>query len=174
MLRWSSALALVVLCSACSSDGDDSSSGTPTTGTGAPAPALTVTSTAFADGAPIPERYSCDGANEIPPIAWSGVPENAHSVALVVDDPDAPREGGFLHWAVVGLPREGAVPPVPAGARQLENSAGQAGWTGPCPPPGNPHHYVFTVYALGGPADTVDEIRDAAVARGTLTGTYQR
>ena len=106
-------------------------------------------------------------------------------VALVVDDPDAPR-GTFVHWVVVGLDptrarlAEGA---VPAGARQLPNSAGSAAYTGPCPPGGPAHHYRFTVYALGrspevaGDADpeaAVQAIEAAATARGRLVGTFGR
>jgi Raf kinase inhibitor-like YbhB/YbcL family protein len=106
-------------------------------------------------------------------------------VALVVDDPDAPR-GTFVHWVVTGLDpadgrlAEGAVPP---GARQLPNSAGKAAWTGPCPPGGPAHHYRFTVYALqrppevagdADPEQAVEAIEAAASARGRLVGTFGR
>jgi Raf kinase inhibitor-like YbhB/YbcL family protein len=146
---------------------------------------ITVSSTAFADGAAIPQRFTCTGENLSPPLRWSGVPEGTAGVALVVDDPDAPR-GTFVHWVVVGLDpateglAEGA---VPAGARQLPNSAGDAAWTGPCPPGGSAHHYRFTVYALArepevaGDADpkaAVEAIEAAATARGRLVGTFGR
>jgi Raf kinase inhibitor-like YbhB/YbcL family protein len=135
---------------------------------------IEVTCTAFDDNDPIPEQYTCDGANDIPPITWRGVPAQATAVALVVNDPDAPRPGGFLHWAVLDLPTEGSLPPVPDGARQLPNGAGQPKWTGPCPPAGPAHHYEFTIHALGKAADSFDDIDDATLATGTLTGTYQR
>jgi hypothetical protein len=146
---------------------------------------ITVSSAAFADGAAIPERFTCAGENVSPPLRWSGVPEGTAGVALVVDDPDAPR-GTFVHWVVVGLDPategldEGA---VPAGARQLPNSAGDAAWTGPCPPGGAAHHYRFTVYALArepevagdpDPGAAVEAIEAAATARGRLVGTFSR
>jgi Raf kinase inhibitor-like YbhB/YbcL family protein len=146
---------------------------------------ITVSSTAFADGAAIPQRFTCTGENVSPPLRWSGVPEGTAGVALVVDDPDAPR-GTFVHWVVVGLDpgtdglAEGA---VPAGARQLPNSAGDAAWAGPCPPGGPAHHYRFTVYALAhepevagnaDPAAAVEAIEAAASVRGRLVGTFSR
>ena len=146
---------------------------------------INVSSAAFADGAAIPRRFTCTGENLSPPLRWSGVPEGTAGVALVVDDPDAPR-GTFVHWLVVGLDpaseglAEGA---VPAGARQLPNSSGDAAWTGPCPPGGPAHHYRFTVYALreqpgvAGDADpgaAVEAIEAAASARGRLVGTFGR
>jgi Raf kinase inhibitor-like YbhB/YbcL family protein len=180
---WSSALLLLVTLAACGSDDDSAedapaTTAAPTTAT-VPGPASTeisVISSAFADGEPIPQQYTCDGANDIPPIAWTGVPAQATSVALVVNDPDAPRPGGFLHWLVVDLPvGDGAVPPVPDDARQLPNGAGNREWTGPCPPSGV-HHYEFSVYALAEPpaAETPDAIKEAAIAEGTLVGTYTR
>jgi Raf kinase inhibitor-like YbhB/YbcL family protein len=146
---------------------------------------INVSSSAFDDGAAIPRRYTCEGENVSPPLAWSGVAAGTAEVALVVDDPDAPR-GTYVHWVVVGLDpgltrlAEGAVPP---GARQLPNSAGSAAWTGPCPPPGPAHHYRFTVYALQRPPEVagdadpeaaVQAIEAAATARGRLVGTFGR
>jgi Raf kinase inhibitor-like YbhB/YbcL family protein len=106
-------------------------------------------------------------------------------VALVVDDPDAPR-GTYVHWVVTGLdPADGrlAEGTVPPGARQLPNSAGSAAWTGPCPPSGPAHHYRFTVYALQRPPEVADDadpeqaveaIEAAATARGRLVATFGR
>jgi Raf kinase inhibitor-like YbhB/YbcL family protein len=146
---------------------------------------IRVSSAAFADGAAIPPRFTCKGENVSPPLRWSGVPEGTAGIALVVDDPDAPR-GTFVHWVLTGLDpasdglAEGA---VPAGARQLPNSDKKAGWTGPCPPGGPAHHYRFTVYALrqqpevAGDADpeaAVGAIEAAATARGRLVGTFGR
>ena len=104
----------------------------------------------FAAGGAIPRRFTCVGENVSPPLDWLGVPAGTVEVAVVVDDPDAPR-GTYVHWVAVGIDpahtelAEGALPP---GARQGRNSAGKAAYSGPCPPGGPPHHYRFTVYAL--------------------------
>jgi Raf kinase inhibitor-like YbhB/YbcL family protein len=146
----------------------------------APGP-IAVTSPAFADGAEIPQQYTCHGAGTSPPLEWTGVPPGSASIAVVVDDPDAPS-GTFVHWVLVGLPAdqghlaEGA---VPSGAHQARNSGGGLGWTPPCPPSGT-HHYRFTVYAMGREPDVPDDaapdaavraVEQAAIAQGTLTGT---
>lgn len=143
---------------------------------------IKVTSSAFAEGAPIPPRFSCRGANEPPPLRWTGVPPSAAQVALVVDDPDAPH-GTFVHWVVFALPAQTTGldgGQLPAGARQARNSAGDASYTGPCPPSGT-HHYRFTVYALNAPVDMpagagMDEVLEAidqhTVAKGRLAGTF--
>ena len=139
----------------------------------------------FSDGAAIPIRYSCDGDNVSPALTWSGVPAGTASLALVVDDPDAPG-GTYVHWVLFAVPpsvtslAEGA---VAAGARQARNSAGHSRYDGPCPPRGKPHHYRFKVYALSeqlsaeNGADTGDVLRSiekAAIARGQVTGTFAR
>jgi Raf kinase inhibitor-like YbhB/YbcL family protein len=143
---------------------------------------ITVTSSAFTPGGPVPERYSCRGADTSPPLSWSGVPSAAAALALVVDDPDAPA-GTYRHWLVVDIPPTVTGAPAgqpPPGGRQLRNSAGHAGYDGPCPPSGT-HHYRFTVYALShrlNLADTVSldqtlqAIDAATTARGQLTGTF--
>jgi Raf kinase inhibitor-like YbhB/YbcL family protein len=145
---------------------------------------IRVTSEAFDDGGTIPTRYTCDGRNISPPIAWTGA--EGESTALVVTDPDAPG-GEFVHWIVYlarrgGRFEEGA---LTRGAREGTNSFGQTGYGGPCPPEGDPpHHYRFTVYALpkgfshpagdADPSDAVADIRSAAVAFGVLSATYGR
>ena len=118
----------------------------------APAPssaaAITVRSPAFAAGAKIPARFSCRGSNTPVPLSWAGIPPGAGSVAMIMDDPDAPG-GTFTHWVVFNLPASSdgiADGRVPAGAAQAQNGRGQASYTGPCPPSGT-HHYRFTVYA---------------------------
>jgi Raf kinase inhibitor-like YbhB/YbcL family protein len=147
---------------------------------------ITVRSPAFDDGAPIPAEFSCDGDDVSPPLSWEGVPADAVELALVVDDPDA-RDGPYVHWVLFGLdPASSGLDKaeVPAGARQAKNSAGGAEYKGPCPPGGDEAHtYRFTVYALGegitvgdgaGTGDALAAVSDAAVAKGTLTGTFER
>ncbi len=119
-----------------------------------------------------------------PPLAWDGVPAEARAVALIVDDPDAPR-GTFVHWVLLDLdPASGSLAEdsVPAGARQAVNSAGKAAYFGPCPPHGT-HHYRFTVHALSAPTGleagagverALAAIAGASIAQGRLTGTYAR
>jgi Raf kinase inhibitor-like YbhB/YbcL family protein len=145
--------------------------GTATTG------AITVQSSAFVEGATIPEAFTCRGAGGAPPLTWSGVPDGAASLALVVSDPDAPG-GTWVHWVVYDLPpSDGGLPTaqVPSGAHEADNSGGSSGWAPPCPPSGT-HHYLFTVHALDQPVsgastqDLLDEIGRHAVTSGTLTG----
>jgi Raf kinase inhibitor-like YbhB/YbcL family protein len=172
-------LSVTVLLALAACGSDDTSS--PAT-VDAPA-TIEVTSTAFGEGDPIPEQYTCDGDEVAPPLAWSGVPADAAAVALVVDDPDAPS-GTFTHWVVLDIPVKVTSSPedgTPGGA-EAENSAGDASYAGPCPPSGT-HHYRFTVVALdtetglaaGAPlGDALAAVDQHAVARGTLTGTYAR
>jgi|SRR5262245_11870810 len=141
-----------------------------------PLPAMAVTSTAFAEGQPIPKKYACKdrgGDNLSPPLAWSNVPSGTTSVAVVVTDPDA---DDYVHWVLVDVPPAAmslTEAQVPAGVRNVRE------WTGPCPRSGL-HHYVFTVYAVGraiptdvtDPADVITAVRDAAIGRGELTGTF--
>jgi hypothetical protein len=143
---------------------------------------ITVSSPAFREGHPIPARFTCDGEGGYPPLAWHGVPADAAALALVVDDPDAPRRT-FVHWVVLDLPVETVgldEHGVPAGAVQARNSAGHASYFAPCPPSGR-HHYRFTVYALGkrtglhdgAPLDqALRAVESSATAQGRLVGTY--
>ena len=109
------------------------------------APKLVLMSTAFPAGGMIPARFTCDGANSIVPLRWSGAPVGTKSFALIVDDPDA-GSGTFLHRIAWGIPARAK---GLAGRAPVEgaNGAGQVGWTGPCPPSGT-HRYVFLLYAL--------------------------
>jgi len=145
---------------------------------------ITVDSPDITDGGPIPARYTCDGQGVSPPLRWSGVPSDAAALALVVDDPDAPR-GTYTHWVVVDI--DPAVKSIargqsPPGAQQIVNSAGRASYMGPCPPSGV-HHYRFTVYTLSrrlalppraSLQSALDAIVAAATAQGRLIGTYRR
>jgi phosphatidylethanolamine-binding protein (PEBP) family uncharacterized protein len=134
--------------------------------------AFSLTSTAFEDGAAIPRLYSCEGEDLSPPLAWSEAPEDAKSLALIVDDPDAPS-GTFLHWLAWGIdPRSGGL---------LD---GESGYRGPCPPPGHgPHRYFFRLYALDqqldlAPGASREELEGAmqghVLAGAELVGTYER
>src|SRR5690606_3351890 len=151
--------------------------------------ALQVMSDAFAEDQQIPSIYTCDGRNISPPLRWSGVPAEAQTLALVVDDPDAPS-GLFTHWRVYDLPPGATGLPegvpqqetVDGGGRQGRNDFGRIGYGGPCPPSGS-HRYVFTVYALDAPLDlppgaTRRQLFDAMdghiIAEGRLIGRYQR
>lgn len=149
-------------------------------GTAAP---LTLTSAAFDNGGAIPVHYTCDGSGTSPPFAWGSVPQGTVELVLTVTDPDA---NGFVHWVVAGLDATvQAIPEgtVPNGVVQAQNSAGTVGWTGPCPPKGAPHHYVFNLYALTQhPAvtpgmnaqDAIKAIDATPGVLATITGTYQR
>jgi Raf kinase inhibitor-like YbhB/YbcL family protein len=118
---------------------------------------LTITSPAFGADGPIPRAHTCDGADQSPPLVWSGVPDGTRQLALIVDDPDAPGRT-FVHWVLyalppkttglpAGMPRDGTLV-KPVAAVQGMNDFRRVGWNGPCPPPGPAHRYVFTLYAL--------------------------
>ena len=150
----------------------------------APAAGVRLTSPAFAPGATVPRRFTCDGAGTSPPLRWSRAPAGTEGWALLVTDPDAPG-GTFVHWTVwnlAGTVRGLAAGALPAGARQGTNSADKEGWTPPCPPSGT-HRYVFDVYALRRPLSLAsgasgDDVRAAiaraAIARGELVARYGR
>lgn len=151
---------------------------------------MNITSPAFSDGASIPARFTCQGENLSPQLDWSGVPSGARSLALVVSDPDAPG-GTFIHWVLYNLPPQTSGLPegVPAserlssGAAQGRNDFGRIGYGGPCPPPGKPHRYIFTLYALDLAPDLPAGLNAARLnslmrghilAQASLTGLYQR
>jgi Raf kinase inhibitor-like YbhB/YbcL family protein len=152
---------------------------TPTTTTPEPPSTIVVTSSAFENGQAVPRRFTCDGENVSPPLAWRGVPTGTASVAVLVDDPDA-QQGTFVHWVVVNVPpTTTSLPAAATGLDERTNSAGKAGWSGPCPPPGKPHHYRFNVYALRDripqpTSDILPRIENNPLAHGVLVGTYQR
>lgn len=141
-----------------------------------------LTSPAFDDGGAIPVRHTCDGDDAPVPLAWSGTPDGAAELALLMDDPDA---RGFVHWLVVGIPADAnglAGDGLPAGAREGGNGFGRIGYGGPCPPGGS-HRYEFKLYALSEPIDvagtpSADDLRramaDKVLGEATLRGNYQR
>ncbi len=166
---------------------------------GAPRPAvptgetaMEICSPAFGPQGEIPHRHTCDGEDLSPLLAWSGVPPGTASLALIVDDPDAPDPAApkmtWVHWVVVDLPAEGtglaegASGALPAGAREGHNDWRHTGWGGPCPPVGR-HRYFFKLYALDTrlpqlAAPTKAELERAieghVLARAGLVGTYRR
>lgn len=182
-------LALVVALAGCGGRGGTHTTAPMTpkvTTVGRTAPAapngrLMISSPAFPDGAPIPVQYTCKGADVAPPLTWSA-PLGA---ALVVDDQDAPR-GPYVHWIVVGIPPgpgSTADAQTPAGGSSLPNSAGRAGYSGPCPPAGTgPHHYRFILYQLPANfqlppglvgAQAAQAITRASAAQAQFTGTFE-
>lgn len=150
---------------------------------------LKLTSPAFQSGSQVPSRFTCDGDNISPPLAWSGVPPEARSLAMICRDPDAPS-GDWYHWAVYDIPaglteimeRQAA---GGAAMRQAINDFGKRGYGGPCPPHGHGrHHYHFTVYALDCEHLAVAEnarcrqvekaAKAHAIATAELIGMYER
>lgn len=153
---------------------------------------LKLESPAFAPGAAIPVRYTCDGEDVSPPLRWSGVPSDAKSLVLVVDDPDAPDPANpqrtWVHWVIYNLPpataelAEDGASALPAGTRQAHNDWERPGYGGPCPPIGR-HRYFHKLYALDvvlpdlGRADkaaVLAAMRGHVLAEAELVGTRQR
>ena len=154
---------------------------------------MRVTSTAFGHGAGIPELYTCEGKDVSPPLAWPGVPAGAKSLALIVDDPDAPDPAAptmtWVHWVLYNIPpaaaglAQGIAPrELPAGTREGLNDWRRTGYGGPCPPTGR-HRYFHKLYTL----DTVlPDLRHPTKAmleaamkghilgQAELVGTYQK
>ncbi len=154
-----------------------------------PTPSLEISSPAFAPGAMIPVRYTCDGEDESPPLNWHGAPDGVQSFALIMDDPDAPA-GTWVHWVIFNMPASAtglpaAIPPRPTladGSVQGVNSWRRVGYGGPCPPRGQ-HRYFFKLYALDAPlslgpsatkADLLRAMEGHILARAELMGVYRR
>ena len=151
---------------------------------------LTFKSPVFNEGGDIPAEFTCDGKDISPPLEWSGVPQNAQSLAIIADDPDAPMKGGWVHWVVYNLPPAmtgfpahiPSVEKLPMGGMQGRTDFGKTGYGGPCPPRGV-HRYFFKIYALdtllqGQPGLTKKELLQAmqghVLAEGQLMGKYER
>lgn len=131
----------------------------------------------------IPKLFTCDDRDVSPHLAWDEVPEGTESLALIVDDPDAPV-GTWVHWLLCDIPpgvRELPRGTVPQGARQVTNDFGKVEYGGPCPPSGT-HRYFHRLYALGTPRlEGVDDKRafyqrvsEESIAEAVLMGTYKR
>lgn len=154
---------------------------------------LTLTSSAFAAGGHIPSRYTCDGEDRSPPLAWDGVPAGTQSLMLIVDDPDAPDPQAprmtWLHWLLYNLPPDARALPegvspaqLPAGTQQGVNDWHRTGYGGPCPPIGQ-HRYFHKLYALDCRLPDLGQARRAAVeqamqghvlAQAELIGLYRK
>ena len=146
---------------------------------------LSLTSEDFRNGQTIPTRSTCDGADQTPALKWAEPPQGTKSFALVIDDPDAPG-GTFRHWGVFDIPASARS--IGGGQKvgtEVSNDFGKRGYGGPCPPKGHgPHHYHFKLFALdvgslgldadARISDVERESEKHSVARGELTGTYER
>jgi len=157
-------------------------------------PTMLLTSPSFKNGEYIPKKFSCDGSTSLtagggeinPELQIQNVPNGAKSLALILHDPDAPIAGGFTHWLVWNIDpqtvtiKEESVPP---GSIEGKNDGGKYGYVGPCPPPGNPHHYHFKLYVLDAvlelpkeatKADLEAEIGKHVLVETDLVGLYKR
>lgn len=194
-----SGVVLVLVAAACQRDGRElrePTSPLPATTTLAPvtgappevpqataAPTVLTLLAPWQNGATVPARYTCDDADLSPALTWTNLPAGTVEVAITMVDLDA----GFTHWAIAGidLDRTGLVEgEVPEGAIVYANDFGDAGWAGPCPPPGDAAHtYVFTVHALNqqlevaddaSAAEVVDLLNQTVIAQGSVSGVYGR
>ena len=152
---------------------------------------MKITSTAFAQDAAIPAKYTCEGSDLSPPLAWSEVPAKTKSFALIVDDPDAPDPAApnmtWVHWVLYNLPAEAtglpeAAKALPRGTLQGLNDWKRTRYGGPCPPVGR-HRYFHKLYALdavlpdlGQPTKARVEaaMKGHVIAQAELIGTYQK
>ncbi|HXE58026.1 MAG TPA: YbhB/YbcL family Raf kinase inhibitor-like protein [Gemmatimonadales bacterium] len=154
---------------------------------------LALTSPAFVHGGAIPKLYTCDGRDIAPPLQWTGVPQGARSLALIVDDPDAPDPAApkrvWVHWVLYNIPPDASSLPegataddLPPGTREGLNDWNRTGYGGPCPPVGR-HRYFHKLYALdavlpdlgrAGKAQVERAMEGHVLARAELVGTYQR
>jgi Raf kinase inhibitor-like YbhB/YbcL family protein len=154
---------------------------------------MVLTSAAFVAGGVIPALFTCEGRDVSPALAWTGVPGQAKSLALIVDDPDAPDPKApkmtWVHWVLYnlppssqGLPEAVAPASLPPGTRQGTNDWKRTGYGGPCPPIGR-HRYFHKLYALDtvlpdlGPATKAElevAMKGHVVAQAELMGTYQK
>jgi Raf kinase inhibitor-like YbhB/YbcL family protein len=151
---------------------------------------IQLSSTAFKEGEVIPVVYTCDGENISPPLSWVSVPQNAQSLALIVDDPDAPA-GIWVHWVVFDIsPTLGSLSEGTSSSGSQDSfgtpgtsSFRKSGYGGPCPPKGKPHRYFFKLYALdiklglksgASKTDVEKAMQGHILAQGQLMGTYGR
>jgi Raf kinase inhibitor-like YbhB/YbcL family protein len=153
---------------------------------------MQITSPVFDHQGMIPAKYTCDGADISPPLAWQGIPENTRSLALIVDDPDAPDPAAprmiWVHWVLYNIPptltglEEGAADHLPAGIHQANNDFRRTRYGGPCPPVGK-HRYFFKLYALdkaldllanAAKTDLEKAMQGHILMKAELVGLYQK
>ncbi|MDK9700441.1 MAG: YbhB/YbcL family Raf kinase inhibitor-like protein [bacterium] len=154
---------------------------------------MKITSSAFAHNGEMPSKFTCEGENVSPPLTWSGIPESAKSLVLIVDDPDAPDPAKplrtWVHWLLYNIPatatgliENASLPELPTGTLTGTNDRGSQAYHGPCPPIGR-HRYFFKLYALDivlpdlkqpNKADLVRAMDGHVVANCELIGTYQK
>ena len=148
---------------------------------------MKIDSSAFKEGQPIPKKYTSEGVDLSPPLAFHDVPQDTKTLALIVDDPDAPM-GTFVHWLAWNIP--GTTTELPEGVMSEEdkfeqgiNDYKETRYRGPCPPPGSPHRYYFKLYALDAfidlpkgalKSDLEKAIQGHILAKAELIGTFQR
>jgi Raf kinase inhibitor-like YbhB/YbcL family protein len=142
---------------------------------------LEITSSAFDNGSDIPSKYTCDGEEINPPLSVSNIPEGTKTLAIIVEDPDAPK-GTFDHWVTWNLPPESIIEEKRTSGVSGRNGAGKTGYYGPCPPSGS-HRYYFNIFALDTSLDIEegsdkkalqDAMRDHILSSGTLMGRYKK
>lgn len=144
---------------------------------------MRIVSPDFEPNQPIPALFTCEGKDLSPALSWDGVPANAKSLALVCEDPDAPR-GLWVHWIVVNIPPDcRGIPqggPLPKGSLEIRNDFGRTAWGGPCPPSGV-HRYFFKLFALNVSklekitrGNYAVEIKKQLLAEAQVMGTYRR
>jgi Raf kinase inhibitor-like YbhB/YbcL family protein len=154
---------------------------------------FTIGSPAFLNEQPIPERFTCIGDDISPALHWSGAPEATQTLALLVEDPDAPDPAApqriFTHWVIYNLPFDSTglvenvgLDTLPRGARFGQNDFERTRWGGPCPPIGR-HRYYFKLYALDSPVPTaqvltrsglLDAVDGHVLAYAELMGTFEK
>ena len=152
---------------------------------------MTLRSTVFEDGGAIPPKYTAEGENASPPLQWSDPPEGTKTLALIVDDPDAPGEQDFTHWVIFNIPRhmrdlpEGVAPrpTLQDDIAQGQNDFGQLGYGGPQPPGDETHKYHFHLYALDSgfdaepglsKGDLLERMQGHILAEGQMFGIYRK
>jgi hypothetical protein len=142
---------------------------------------MKLASPSFTDGGPIPSKFTCDGEDVSPALEIADVPEQAKTLALIVDDPDAPGKT-WLHWLVYDMTRRAHIPEGGVPGRQGMNDFGKKDYGGPCPPSGQ-HRYFFRLHALdtelslqegASRADVEEAMADHVVAKAELVGLYER
>jgi hypothetical protein len=178
--------ALLVLCSVAGSSARDGSAAETQEADKEEEEMLTVTSEAFEANEPIPRKYTREGEDISPPLAWEGAPNGVESYALIVDDPNAPRPEPWVHWVVYNIPAKTTSLPEGSAGGAVEgvNDFDKTGYGGPMPPQGHgTHHYHFKVYALDTtldlkPGATKGQVLEAMeghlLEEGELVGTYER